>query len=187
MAMRARRREQQSNRCPRTLLTYTGVAITALGLLLASAGDATSKVSLKTLHAFSALKANPNAPLLQARDGSFYGTTQGDGPFSGGGGTVFKLTPGGVLTILHAFDCSPEGCGPFAALLQASDGNFYGTTQGGGAFGNGSRFGGGTVFKLTPSGVLTTLHDFDCGTEGAGCLPSTALLQASDGNFYGTT
>jgi uncharacterized repeat protein (TIGR03803 family) len=93
---------------------------------------------------------------------------------------VFKLTPSGVLTTLYILGLRTEGC--FAifdtALLQASDGNFYGTTPYGGGFG------GGTTFKLTPSGVLTTLHAFDCSLEG--CNPFAALLQASDRRLYGT-
>ena len=99
---------------------------------------------------------------------------------SGGGagaGTVFKLTATGTPSTLHSFDCSTEGCEPTAGLIQASDGNFYGTTSSGGA--------AGTVFKAT--GTLTTLHSFDFSsfsTEGG--VPA-GLIQASDGNFYGTT
>jgi uncharacterized repeat protein (TIGR03803 family) len=72
----------------------------------------------------------------------------------------------------------PDGANPYAGLVQASDGNFYGTTGYGGANGE------GTVFKITPAGTLTTLHSFD-GSDGAN--PYAALVQASDGNFYGTT
>jgi uncharacterized repeat protein (TIGR03803 family) len=63
-------------------------------------------------------------------------------------------------------------------LVQATDGNFYGTTYFGGAYNY------GTVFKVTRSGTLTTLHSFD-GTEGGN--PDAALVQGTDGNFYGTT
>ncbi len=91
-----------------------------------------------------------------------------------------------MLTNLYAF-CAQPGCPdgslPLSSLVQASDGNFYGTTYGGGAHGT-----GGTVFKITPSGTLTTLYSFcsrmSC-TDGSG--PSAGLVQASDGNFYGTT
>ena len=94
-----------------------------------------------------------------------------------GRGTVFKLTSEGVLTTLHDFDYGTEGCDPFAALIQASDGNLYGTTVVGGMFG------GGTVFNVTPAGVLTTLHAFDCVTEGAtppppSSWPATAASMA---------
>ena len=103
--------------------------------------------------------------LIQASDGNFYGnfytTYIGGDP---GPGSVFKLTAAGTLTALHAFDCNIEGCRPYGLLIQASDGNFYGTVSGGTA----GR--GGTVFKLTAAGALTQLHVFDCSTD-EGCLP----------------
>ena len=136
--------------------------------------------------------ANPFGPLVQATDGNLYGTTQiGGANTSGCGGqgcgTVFKITPSGTLTTLYSF-CSqsgcPDGANPYSRLVQATDGNFYGTTVSGGAFTYCGFAGGcGTVFKITPSGSLTTLHSFD-GGDGAGPL---GLVQATGGNFYGTT
>ncbi len=120
--------------------------------------------------------ANPEGPLVQGSDGNFYGTTVYGGPT--GSGTVFRITPGGNLTNLHLFGGS-DGAYPSAALVQGSDGNFYGTTAGGGARGY------GTVFRISPSGALTTLHSFTNGLDGS--YPYCALIQASDGNFYGTT
>jgi uncharacterized repeat protein (TIGR03803 family) len=77
---------------------------------------------------------------------------------------------------------------PAGGLIQATDGNFYGTTQYGGPnscpFEAGNDYGCGTIFKITPSGTLTTLHSFD-GTDGLS--PEAALVQGTDGNFYGTT
>ena len=73
---------------------------------------------------------------------------------------------------------------PSAGLVQGSDGNFYGTTYGGRA-NELPPFGCGTVFKISPSGSLTTLWSFDGGTDGAN--PMAGLVQGSDGNFYGTT
>ena len=132
--------------------------------------------------------SQPRASLVQAADGNFYGTTYQGG--DSGTGTVFQLTPDGVLTTLHSFgalDASREnadGAYPASALIQATDGNFYGTAQLGGANG------GGTVFQVTPDGVFTTLHTFsarDASHDNAeGSVPLAALLQASDGNFYGT-
>src|ERR1019366_6529104 len=130
--------------------------------------------------------AQPQASLIQGTDGNFYGTTEAGGTSgncSGGCGTVFKITAGGTLTTLHSFD-GTDGAYPSAGLVQATDGNFYGTTGDRGASGNCPPFGCGTVFKITPGGTLTTLHSFD-GTDGA--YPSAGLVQATDGNFYGTT
>src|SRR6266436_2185129 len=117
----------------------------------------------------------PYAGLVQATDGNFYGTTQ-----SGGAhllGTVFRITPRGALTTLHSFNLT-DGSSPEAPLIQGTDGNLYSTTY------NGGNGGGdyGTVFKITTSGVLTTLHNFD-DTEGKGIV--AGLVQTSDGNFYG--
>jgi len=140
--------------------------------------------TLTTLYSFCSLPncndgGFPHAGLIQARNGDLYGTT-----FTGGAnndGTVFKITPSGRLTTLHAFDGN-DGGEPTDVLIQASDGNFYGTAVAGGAKGGAS--GLGTVFKITPRGRLTTLHTFD-GSDGSN--PWAGLVQASDGNFYGTT
>ena len=103
-----------------------------------------------------------------------------------GHGTVFRITPSGTLTTLYSF-CSQSACTdgatPYAGLIQATDGNLYGTTAGGGARNN-----DGTVFKITPTGTLTTLHRF-CFQSGCadGAGPLSGLIQATDGNLYGTT
>src|SRR5579872_6589163 len=122
---------------------------------------------------------NPTAGLVQGTDGRFYGTTPGGGggPY-GPEGTVFKITAGGLLTTVHKFDLT-DGSGPYAGLIQGLDGNFYGTTYGG----SGLR-GKGTVFEMTPSGTLTTLHGF-LGPDGSS--PEAGLVQGTDGDFYGTT
>ena len=126
----------------------------------------------------------PYAGLVQATNGNFYGTTYGGG--ANGGGTVFELTPKGGLTTLYSF-CSQtphctDGEFPFAGLVQATNGSFYGTTSGGGA--NGS----GTIFELTPDGKLTSLYSFCSQTHCTdGSYPYAGLVQATDGNFYGTT
>ena len=125
--------------------------------------------------------SNPVGPLIQASDGNFYGTASGDGidpcgSFVLGCGTVFKLTPGGALTKLYTFGTTPtDGANPRSALVLATDGNFYGTTAAGGATGD------GTVFRITPSGALTTLYSFTHG-----CSPTGDLVQAGDGGLYGT-
>lgn len=104
--------------------------------------------------------AEPDAELIQATDGNFYGTTPGGGTNSFG--TVFKITPAGKLTTLYSF-CARTNCTdgrePYAGLIQAADGNCYGTTGRGGASGT-SFTASGTVFKITPDGVLTTFYSF---------------------------
>ena len=124
--------------------------------------------------------------LVQATDGNLYGTTSA-GAISGG--TVFKITPGGILTTLYRFD-GPHGLTPSGALVQAKDGNFYGVTLGGGNNNHSFCFnqGCGTMFKVTLQGALTVLYNF-CALDGCtdGSNPGDGLVQADDGNFYGTT
>ena len=92
---------------------------------------------------------------------------------------VFKITPEGILSTLYRFN-GTDGNSPVAGLVQGSDGNFYGGTDVGGAYNL------GTIFKINSVGALTTLYSFQgYPTEGAG--PETAMVQASNGFFYGTT
>ena len=119
--------------------------------------------------------ANPTAGLLQATDGNFYGTTYAGG--TADYGTIFKITPGGEFTALHTFEQTGTVRTPVAGLVQATDGNFYGTTFAGGSAGY------GTAFKITPGGKLTTILTFD-GKNGAS--PTGWLIQDTDGDLYGT-
>jgi uncharacterized repeat protein (TIGR03803 family) len=136
-----------------------------------------------TLHSFDNTDGSlPEAGLLLAANGNFYGTTLSGGAH--GFGTVFEITAGGTLTTLYSFNLT-DGAYPEAGLVQATDGNLYGTTREGGS--SSGCIGGltcGTVFEITLGGTLTTLHKFD-GTDGQN--PTAALLQATDGSFYGTT
>jgi uncharacterized repeat protein (TIGR03803 family) len=141
---------------------------------------------LTTIYSFCAQPncadgAYPEAALVLASNGNFYGTTWGGGIAGpGGSGTVFKITPEGKLTTLYSFcaqfDC-PDGNNPVAGLTQATDGNFYGTT-------NGGLRDFGTVFKITSDGTFTTLHAFD---NIDGHNPYAGLVEGTDGNLYGTT
>ena len=151
--------------------------------------------TLTTLYSFCSQSGcpdgeSPRAALIQATNGDLYGTTAYGGAnlcqFNGetiGCGTVFKITPSGKLTTLYSFGSqSGDGAIPSAALVQATNGDLYGTTAYGGA--NGA----GTVFRITPSGKLTTLYSF-CSQSGCtdGQTPAGGLIQATNGDLYGTT
>lgn len=116
----------------------------------------------------------PYAPPIRGADGNLYGTAGFGG--SQGAGTVYKITPTGQFTVLHAFG-GPDGSAPIAPLVQGNDGAFYGTTQLGGSSNS------GVVFKITSSGVFTILSDLDGATGGN---PYAPVIQAYDGNFFGT-
>jgi uncharacterized repeat protein (TIGR03803 family) len=138
---------------------------------------------LTTLHHFDFTDGeNPAGVLVQAANGNLYGTTLyggANGPY----GTVFSITASGMLTTLRSFDRT-DGGNPYAGLIQATNGTFYGTTFEGGASVNCAVAGCGTVFSITASGTLTTLHSFD-KTDGKN--PEARLVQATNGDFYGTT
>jgi uncharacterized repeat protein (TIGR03803 family) len=156
----------------------------ALAMLNAMAGVDAHAQAFTTLLRFNGTDgANPTqAPLIQAMDGDLYGTTADRG--ANGGGTVFKITTSGALTTIYSF-CSQSGCtdgeNPWAALVQAANGDFYGTTE------NGGDAGYGTVFKITPAGALTTLHSFCSQTQCTDGGDPVGLVQAGNGDFYGTT
>ena len=139
---------------------------------------------LTTLHNFNIGDgASPYSALVLGIDGNFYGTTNLGG--SSGFGTLFKITAGGNLTTLYNF-CSQLNCAdgefPVGGLIQGSDGNIYGTTHAGGN--TTCHDGCGTVFRITTSGKLTTLHSFN---QADGMYPYGGVVQGADGALYGTT
>jgi uncharacterized repeat protein (TIGR03803 family) len=135
--------------------------------------------TITTLYAFTGGTdgAYPYAGVIQGTDGNFYGTTSQGG--MGNAGTVFQLTPAGSITVLYTFTGGTDGAYPYAGVIQATDGNFYGTTSQGGDANV------GTVFRLTPAGSVTVLYAFTGGTDGA--YPYAGVIQGADGNLYGTT
>jgi uncharacterized repeat protein (TIGR03803 family) len=152
---------------------------------------ANASVVFTNLFSFSGTNGSePEGQLLQASDGNLYGTTRettlekhGNSGFGiYGHGTVFRITTNGVFTTLASFaplrDTNANGAYPRAGLIEGNDGNFYGTTTGGGTKGQ------GTVFKVTTNGILTFLASF-VGTNGN--APEAGLLQGEDNTFYGTT
>jgi uncharacterized repeat protein (TIGR03803 family) len=124
---------------------------------------------------------SPYGGLVQGPDGNFYGTTSKGGSKTASAGVVYRMTPGGTCTTLYSFGDSPDGATPQAGLVLGSDGNFYGTTVAGGLTNYAAN---GTVFRISPSGQYSNLYSF--GAPGSGG-PEAALVQGSDGNFYGTT
>src|SRR5579864_5347084 len=153
------------------------LAAVAVALVAPSATTAQQTFTVVYSFANGADGAGPVTALIQATGGNLYGTTDAGG--SQLVGTVFTVTPAGTHTVLHSFGNPGDAKDPKAALIQASDGNFYGTTQ------DGPDSGFGTVFKMTPAGGVTVLHAFTGGVDGG--HPLAPLIQASDGNFYGTT
>jgi uncharacterized repeat protein (TIGR03803 family) len=145
----------------------------------------TTNGTLNTLYSFTGGGdgANPAAGLVQGADGNFYGTAEYGG--TNDSGTVFKIMTNGTLSTLYSFTGGGDGANPAAGLVQGTDGNFYGTTEYGGAYKDQSGDTFGTVFKITSGGTLTTVYSFTGGSNGA--YPNSALVQGTDGNFYGTT
>ena len=139
--------------------------------------------ALTTLHEFTGTDGvAPTTALVQGNDGDFYGVTTSGG--ANGIGTIYKITPSGSFTSLHSFSGSDGASPQFGRWIQASDGNFYGTTTRGGSNNL------GTVFKMDPlvdpedASPVTTVHSF-AGSDGS--WPFAGIMEASDGNFYGTT
>ncbi len=140
--------------------------------------NVTTSGQLKIIHNFGTTTADgafPTGGLTLGTDGNFYGTTMQGGNQSMG--VIFKITPTGTLTILHNFNTFKDGAFPWGPPILASDGNFYGTTSGGGA---NSR---GIVYKITSAGVFNEIYKFDV-TLLHGYSPIAPPTQGTDGFLY---
>lgn len=140
--------------------------------------------SLTSLHSFTGSDGSQvYARVVQAENQELYGSASGgdNDACPGGCGTIYKMTPNGVLTMLHSFN-GTDGAAPVGGLIQTANGTLYGETNLGGANNHGA------IYKITPNGALTTVYSF-CSqshcADGAG--PSADMVQANDGDFYGTT
>lgn len=126
--------------------------------------------------------SNPSNPLIQASDGNFYGEMTGRYGYYGG--NVFQMTPAGKVTVLYAF-CQLTGCAdgvfPGGGLVQAANGNLYGTTASGG------KYNGGEFFEITPAGKVTVLHSFANTAGNLGFNTNSGVILGFDGNFYGVS
>lgn len=154
--------------------------VLACALLLSATAArpaAGASLTLQTLHPFQSNPKNPRAELTEVAGGNLYGTTAFGGT-NGENGTLFRLSPDRVVTVLHSFG-GADGAGPAAGLTRGADGLLYGSAMAGGTHGD-----AGTLFRLDPAGGFTLLHDFG-GPDGRS--PGAALLQGRDGGFYGST
>jgi len=178
------------------------VVFVPAGDLNAQPSDTPPTITAATLAAFTGNNGSAPDSLILASDGNFYGTAMAGSAVSSGAcgfvsgsatqtgcGTIFKITPDGTLSVLHSFSGVGDGSTPLS-IIEGGDGNLYGSTVLGGS---GTCQGGnqtavtvgcGTIFKITRTGSFSLLHSFTAGADGA--FP-TALIQGSDGDFYGTT
>ncbi len=146
------------------------------GLTTAAADVSHAQIFTPLVALGGAKGASPYSGLVQGVDGNFYGTTY-SGSAGAGFGTVYKVTPRGVLTTLHTFKRT-DGSYPYAGLVLARDGYFYGTTENGGANGN------GTFYRVTNTGTFTVVHSF---TGYDGSLLFSTPIEGTDGSFYGVS
>jgi len=161
-------------------------AVIAVGLL---SSVTTQGAAVNTLYAFTggADGAAPASGVIQGSDGNLYGTTPNGG--ASGFGLIFKMGLSGGVTDVYSFANGSDGGGPGGPLVQATNGNFYGATQSGGANNN------GTLYELILPNTIIPFYSFSAGgldsgsqlvTNSDGVSPVCGLVQGSDGNFYGT-
>jgi uncharacterized repeat protein (TIGR03803 family) len=158
------------------LTTALLLRVSFMTVLLLTVASSAPAQSLSNLYTFVGAdnSVNPDGVIAQGRDGAYYGVAVGPQP-----GTIYKVTGSGGFTLLHSMaQAEGQGCN---GLILGTDGNLYGTCPHGG-----DSQSAGTIIKMTPAGALTVLHTFNYGLVD-GCYPDGVPVQASDGNFYGTT
>jgi uncharacterized repeat protein (TIGR03803 family) len=126
------------------------------------------------LHDFTSADGGSAGSLTLASDGNFYGVNLGNNDTNNG--AIIRITPTGTVSILYTFAGGQDGSQPSGGVVQATDGNFYGTLNQEGASG------GGTIYRVTPAGVFTKLHDF---WVSSGIYPEGTPLQHTSGKLYG--
>lgn len=174
--------------------TFYGTTASGGSASLGTVYKVTSGGVERNLYTFSnsASGKQPSGPLVRDASGNLYGTTAFGGDLScsvqinqKGCGVVYKLSPSGQQSVLHAFAGGSDGAGAFWGLVADAAGNLYGMTNAGGDRCSGT--GCGTVFKITPSGTETILHAFSGGADGGEPGFSGALAIDAKGNLFGTT
>lgn len=157
--------------------TFVGQADTGIGYGVVYKVDAAGHAEV--LHNFTggADGGDPYGGVSLDAKGNVYGTASEGGESNNG--VIFKIDASGHETVLHEFTAGADGANPYGNLIQDSAGNFYGMTNAGGASG------AGVVFKIEPSGHLTTLYTFTGGADGG--YPLGGLVFDSEGNLYGAT
>jgi uncharacterized repeat protein (TIGR03803 family) len=149
-------------------------AIMVTGLGMSALGAYAKSQTFSVHYAFVGASA-PHDDLLADAAGNLYGVTA-SGSINNSG-AVFKLSPDGHETVLYSFTGGSDGGNPIGPLISDSAGNLYGTTKYGGINN------GGTIFKLTPSGIESVLYAFTV----YGSQPTSGLIADGSGNFYGET
>ena len=169
--------------------TLSRDSVSHAGVVFKLAPNGTAGWTETVLHSFTGFPTDgalPYAGLIADSAGNLYGATTGGGggPGASGQGVVFKLAPDGTETVLHSFTLGSGGGGPLAGLIADSAGNLYGTTQVGGASGQ------GVVFKLAPNGTggwtESVLYSFTGGSDGGQPFYGSLIADGA-GNLYGTT
>jgi uncharacterized repeat protein (TIGR03803 family) len=170
------------------LARLSPLVLASLAITLSLAVRAQAQ-TLSYLAAFNGVNGYGPSTVIQATDGNYYGVTAGLGAGPSGMGNVVKITPAGVITTLYNFCSLPhctDGAAPITHPILGSDGNLYGVTAAGGSdLDNGG--GWGTVYKLTLDGQLTTLYTFCTVSPCSDGERPNAIIQAANGDFYGTT